>query len=953
MKINKFNNLQIFFISLWFIFANLIKHIQAERTNIALLYENDNADMEKIFQLAIAKANEENGDLRLNGITIDIEPNNAFETSKKLCRILRQNLVAVFGPTTSMAAKHAMSLCDAKELPFIDTRWDFGAQLPTINLHPHPSQLAVVLKDLVTTLGWDGCFTIIYESGEYLSTVTELLQMYGTSGPAIVVRRYELDLNGNYRNVLRRIKNSGDTSFVVVGSLATLPELFKQAQQVGLMTGAYRYIIGNLDFQTMDLEPYQHGDTNITGIRLVSPEAENVQEVAKVLYESEEPFQNVSCPLTVNMALVYDGVQLLAETFKHVMFKGVPLNCNDVSSWDKGYTLVNYMKSLNMAGLTGEIKFDYEGLRTEFLLEIVELTVSGMQRIGTWKSDEGITIDRPATVVSMDLDQRSLVNKSFVVITAISEPYGMLKDVPNKLEGNDQFEGFGIELIEELGKKLGFSYTFRLQEDGKYGNLDSKTNSWNGMILEIMEGRADLGITDLTMTSDRESAVDFTIPFMNLGIAILFRKPMKEPPKLFSFMSPFSGEVWLWLGLAYVAVSLSMFILGRISPPEWDNPYPCIEEPTELENQFTFINCFWYAIGTLLQQGSELAPKGFSTRAAASFWSFFTLILVSSYTANLAAFLTVESLSTPIENVEDLAANKGGVNYGAKNGGSTFTFFKDAKFPTYQKMYEFMSSHPEYMTSSNAEGVQRVENENYAFLMESTTIEYITERRCSLTQVGSLLDEKGYGIAMRKNWPYRDTLSQAVLELQEQGVLTKMKTKWWQEKRGGGACAATSSEGGALALEISNLGGVFLVLIGGCIFGMFVSISEMLLGVKERCDENKDKKSDGAAELGMANVGGIYVVLLMGCITATCFGILEWISHIYATARHYKVPFKAELMDELRFVMKFSDTTKPVKYPKRSSSKSTASSKAGSTSSLSVESLTNDDQHLQKRKSMK
>lgn len=66
-------------------------------------------------------------------------------------------------------------------------------------------------------------------------------------------------------------------------------------------------------------------------------------------------------------------------------------------------------------------------------------------------------------------------------------------------------------------------------------------------------------------------------------------------------------------------------------------------------------------------------------------------------------------------------------------------------------MYEFMRDHPEYMTSTNAEGVDRVENDNYAFLMESTTIEYITERRCSLTQVGSLLDEKGYGIAMRKS----------------------------------------------------------------------------------------------------------------------------------------------------------------------------------------------------------
>lgn len=64
----------------------------------------------------------------------------------------------------------------------------------------------------------------------------------------------------------------------------------------------------------------------------------------------------------------------------------------------------------------------------------------------------------------------------------------MLKDVPNKLEGNDQYEGFGIELIEELAKKLGFTYTFRLQEDGKYGSLDSETKEWNGMIREIMEG---------------------------------------------------------------------------------------------------------------------------------------------------------------------------------------------------------------------------------------------------------------------------------------------------------------------------------------------------------------------------------------------------------------------------------------------------------------------------------
>jgi hypothetical protein len=37
----------------------------------------------------------------------------------------------------------------------------------------------------------------------------------------------------------------------------------------------------------------------------------------------------------------------------------------------------------------------------------------------------------------------------------------------------------------------------------------------------------------------------------------------------------------------------------------------------------------------------------------------------------------------------------------------------------------------------------------YAFLMESSTIEFFTERKCDLTQVGGMIDSKGYGIAMR------------------------------------------------------------------------------------------------------------------------------------------------------------------------------------------------------------
>ena len=139
-----------------------------------------------------------------------------------------------------------------------------------------------------------------------------------------------------------------------------------------------------------------------------------------------------------------------------------------------------------------------------------------------------------------------------------------------------------------------------------------------------------------------------------------------------------------------------------------------------------------------------------STRIAASMWWFFTLIMVSSYTANLAAFLTIESLSPAINNVEELANSDGAVAYGAKRGGSTFGFFKESENPIYQKMYQYMVDHPEHMTSSNDEGLKRAKAGKYAYLMESSSIEYIIERNCEVTQVGGELDAKGYGIAMKK-----------------------------------------------------------------------------------------------------------------------------------------------------------------------------------------------------------
>ena len=60
------------------------------------------------------------------------------------------------------------------------------------------------------------------------------------------------------------------------------------------------------------------------------------------------------------------------------------------------------------------------------------------------------------------------------------------------------------------------------------------------------------------------------------------------------------------------------------------------------------------------------------------------------------------------------------------------------------------SAKPSVYTSGNSEGIDRVRKEDgfYAFFMEAAAIEYHVERKCDLTQIGGLLDSKGYGIAL-------------------------------------------------------------------------------------------------------------------------------------------------------------------------------------------------------------
>ncbi|KAM7374721.1 hypothetical protein PAMP_007362 [Pampus punctatissimus] len=472
-----------------------------------------------------------------------------------------------------------------------------------------------------------------------------------------------------------------------------------------------------------------------------------------------------------------------------------------------------------------------------------------LQQIGYWNEKRGYV--NTAIYKPVVEEFHGLQNRTYIVTTILEAPYMMLKKNHEQFVGNERYEGYCAELASEIAKHVGFSYRLELVGDGKYGARDAETKMWNGMVGELVYGKADVAVAPLTITLVREQVIDFTKPFMSLGISIMIKKPTKSKPGVFSFLDPLAYEIWMCIVFAYIGVSVVLFLVSRFSPYEWKGededdegetlpssasrralPTSSSElahspgysqaqvqnqnqqkekETPEHTNDFGIFNSLWFSLGAFMQQGCDISPRSLSGRIVGGVWWFFTLIIISSYTANLAAFLTVERMVSPIESAEDLAKQTE-IAYGTLDGGSTKEFFRRSKIAVFEKMWSYMrSADPSVFVKNTNEGVIRVRKSKgkYAYLLESSMNEYIEQRKpCDTMKVGGNLDSKGYGVATPKGSPLRIPVNLAVLKLNEQAVLDKLKNKWWYDK---GECGHKDSGRKELidaAMMSSSLGGM-------------------------------------------------------------------------------------------------------------------------------------------------
>lgn len=121
-------------------------------------------------------------------------------------------------------------------------------------------------------------------------------------------------------------------------------------------------------------------------------------------------------------------------------------------------------------------------------------------------------------------------------------------------------------------------------------------------------------------------------------------------------------------------ISFLMWIFDRWSPYSYQNNREKYKDDEE-KREFNLKECLWFCMTSLTPQGGGEAPKNLSGRLVAATWWLFGFIIIASYTANLAAFLTVSRLDTPIESLDDLSKQYK-IQYAPLNGSASMTYFE-------------------------------------------------------------------------------------------------------------------------------------------------------------------------------------------------------------------------------------------------------------------------------------
>ncbi|KAM7316641.1 hypothetical protein ACRRTK_024372 [Alexandromys fortis] len=557
-------------------------------------------------------------------------------------------------------------------------------------------------------------------------------------------------------------------------------------------------------------------------------------------------------------AHISDAVGVVAQAVHELLEKenitDPPRGCvGNTNIWKTGPLFKRVLMSSKYAdGVTGRVEFNEDGDRKFANYSIMNLQNRKLVQVGIYNGTHVIPNDRKIIWPGGETEKPRGYQMStrLKIVTIHQEPFVYVKPTLSDGTCKEEFTvngdpvkkvictgpndtspgsprhtvpqccyGFCIDLLIKLARTMNFTYEVHLVADGKFGTQERVNNSnkkeWNGMMGELLSGQADMIVAPLTINNERAQYIEFSKPFKYQGLTILVKKEIPRST-LDSFMQPFQSTLWLLVGLSVHVVAVMLYLLDRFSPFGRFK----VNSEEEEEDALTLSSAMWFSWGVLLNSGiGEGAPRSFSARILGMVWAGFAMIIVASYTANLAAFLVLDRPEERITGINDPRLRNPSDKFiyaTVKQSSVDIYFRRQVELST---MYRHMEKHN---YESAAEAIQAVrDNKLHAFIWDSAVLEFEASQKCDLVTTGELFFRSGFGIGMRKDSPWKQNVSLSILKSHENGFMEDLDKTWVRYQE----CDSRSNAPATLTFE--NMAGVFMLVAGGIVAGIFLIFIEI------------------------------------------------------------------------------------------------------------------------------
>ena len=246
-----------------------------------------------------------------------------------------------------------------------------------------------------------------------------------------------------------------------------------------------------------------------------------------------------------------------------------------------------------------------------------------------------------------------------------------------------------------------------------------------------------------------------------------------------------------------------------------------------------------------MQQGPDVIPS-IAGKVLVAGWFFFALVIVATYTANLAAFLTVKSFEDTIRSLDDLAAQTETI-YGTVKDTSITEFFATSPLEVHKRIHWYMMNTEGALVDTAEEAYDRVHYRtkgDYVFIWDEPILDYVASHEpCKSEVIGRSFIPQGYGLAMPKGMPYAYNFSLGILKMREKGVMEYLRRKWLQS----GQCS--TSKGAKDVTDVEELGmgqmlGVFTILAVTLGASFIIGLLELLWWRRKKQRNAKNTEND-------------------------------------------------------------------------------------------------------------